>query len=108
MIRQRSATGSDSRGSVAAGGGTCEGSGSGGMYCCGSLGPTRLGITSLPGSRNGGAGSSAHAIEAASIAAAALFARTGILLARVEEGRLRTLHVAQARAQRRQAIGAHR
>src|SRR5258706_426106 len=29
MIRQRSATGSDSRGRIAAGGGTCEGSGSG-------------------------------------------------------------------------------
>src|SRR5262245_8023598 len=105
MIRQRSETGTDSRGSEPAGAGTCDGSTGGGKYCCGSLGPARRGTTSLPGSRIGGAGSSASAVVARSIAIA-LLPRANILLARIVERRLGALHVAQPRAQRRQSIGA--
>src|SRR5687768_8770885 len=117
MMRQRSVRGSVSRGAEGAGAGTCDASTGGGKYCCGSLGPGRRGTISSPGSRGAGAGSSAQAGAAKNIVAPAraatqwglrLFTRTGILLARVEERRLRALHVAKPRALRREAIGTHR
>src|SRR5688500_18651314 len=108
MIRQRSGTESISRRAAAAGPGTCDGCGSGGTYCCGTLGPGRRITISFSGSRSGGVLSSASATAEKSASAAALQARADILLVRVVEGGLRTLDVAKAHAHWGERIGAYR